>query len=342
MKSKSLYLLEPGKVEVRERDIKIKPTEVLVKTVYSSICGTDRNHFMGGMQRGSRTHDTVRASMSGFGHSKDYPLLLGHEGCGYVVEVGSAVTLCKEGDLISSFAEGGTMGEYFACPAMEEGYGLNVIEPGTLSPLQASQGEPAGCAIYAGLQSGVEVGDTVVVVGVGFAGQIIAQVVKRMGAWKVIVADIVDSKLELAKSLGADVTINPRKENFVERVLEETKGRGVDVAIEVGGTTETVQMCTDVLKHGGILGMYSWIMDPVSNLYIDRWHDDGFDIRTLALMHRIHHDRIWYIKQAMSLMEKGLVKIEPLLTKFFTLDEAQKAFEVSRDDDTVCKVAFKF
>ena len=66
-------------------------------------------------------------------------------------------------------------------------------------------------------------------------------------------------------------TINPHKEDFVERVLEETNGAGVDVAIEVGGTTETVQMCTDVLKHGGILGMYSWIMDPVNNLYIDRW-----------------------------------------------------------------------
>ena len=52
MKSKSLYLIEPGKVEVMERDIQIKPTEVLVKTAYSSICGTDRNHFMGYMQRG--------------------------------------------------------------------------------------------------------------------------------------------------------------------------------------------------------------------------------------------------------------------------------------------------
>ncbi len=341
MKSKSLYLVEPGKVEVRERDIQIKPTEVLVKTVMSSICGTDRNHFMGHMQRGSRTKDPVRASMSGFGHHKEYPLLMGHEGCGIVVEVGSAVTTCKVGDMISSFAEGGTMGEYFACPAVEEGYGLNVV-PKDLSPVMASQGEPAGCAIYAGLQSGTEVGDTVVVVGVGFAGQIIAQVVKRMGAWKVIVADIVDSKLELAKSLGADVTINPRKEDFVERVLEETGGQGADVAIEVGGTTETVQMCTDVLKHGGILGMYSWIMDPISDLYIDRWHDDGFDIRTLALMHRIHHDRIWYIKQAVSLMEKGLVQIEPLITHYFSLDEAQKAFEVARDDNTVCKVAFKF
>ena len=216
------------------------------------------------------------------------------------------------------------------------------VVPRDLNPVIAYQGEPAGCAIYAGLQSGVELGDTVAVVGVGFAGQIIAQAVKKMGAWKVIVADIVDCKLELAKSLGADVAVNPRKEDFVERILQETNGVGVDVAIEVGGTTETVQMCTDILKHGGILGMYSWIMDPLEHLYIDRWHDDGFDIRTLALMHRIRHDRIWYIKQASSLMERGIIQVEPLITHYFPLEEAQKAFEVAGDDDTVCKVAFKF
>ncbi len=336
MKSKSLYLVETGKVELLERDIQLAPNEVLVKAAYSSICGTDRNHFMGHMQRGSRTKDWGRASMSNFGHHKDLPLLMGHEGSGIVVDVGSAVTACKKGDLIASFAEGGTMGEYFTCPGVEEGYGL-VVAPEGMSAHLASQGEPAACAIYAGLQSGVELGDRVAVVGAGFAGQIIAQVVKKMGAEKVIVSDLIDSKLDLAKKLGCDVTINPTKEDYVQRVLDETDGEGVDVVLEVAGTSESLQMCTDVLKHGGILGIYSWIMDKV-NVFIDRWHDDGFDLRSLALMHRIHHDRIWYIRQAMKLMNKGIIQVEPIISHSFPLTEAQKAFEKSRDDDTVCKV----
>ena len=337
MKYQTLYITEPGKVELRERDVQLKPTDILAKTLLSSICGTDRNHFMGHTNRGSRTKEQVRKY--GDEHSTSYPMVIGHEGCGIVEEVGSAVSICKKGDLISSFCVSGTMGEYFVCPGIEEGYGI-ALAPKGMSPIIASQGEPAACAIYAGLQSGVELGDTVAVVGAGFAGQVIAQVVKKMGAYKVIVADIVDKKLEIAKSLGADVTINPSKQDFVDLVLKETDNAGVDVAIEVGGVAETVQMCSDVIKHGGILGLYSWILDPVK-LYVDRWHNDGFDIRTLALMHRIHHDRIWYIRQALSIMARGIVKIEPLLTHTIPLKESQRAFEIARDDVTACKVVIK-
>ena len=337
MKYSSLYITKPGKVELLERDIQLKPGEVLAKTIMSSICGSDRNNFLGHINRGTSTKDFSRNY--GEAHSLSFPILVGHEGCGIVEEVGSAVSFCKKGDLISSFCVSGTMGEYFVCLGAEEGYGLAVAPKG-MSPVIASQGEPASCAIYAGLQSGVELGDTVAVIGAGFAGQIIAQVVKKMGAYKVIVADIVDKKLEIAKSLGADITVNPSKEDILELVLKETNGEGVDVAIEVGGVNETVQMCSDILKHGGILGMYSWILDPL-NVYVDRWHNDGFDIRTLALMHRIHHDRIWYIRQAMSIMNRGIVQIEPLLTHTFKLSESQKAFEVSRDDVNACKVVIK-
>lgn len=336
MKSKSLYLVETGKVALRERDIVLKPDEVLVKTLYASIGSSDRAHFMGRALPDGRNRDCGCASMPDAGRPRRLPLLMGHAGSGTVVEVGSAVNACRKGDLISAFAADGTMGEYFTCPGTEEGEGLVVVPEG-MPPRLAGLGEPACRALYAGLQSGVELGDRVVVVGAGFAGQLIAQVVKKMGAEKVIVADLVDSRLRLAKRLGCDLAINPAREDFARRVLDETGGEGVDVALEAAGTPESLQMCSSVLRRGGILGIYDWMMDPV-NVCIDRWRDDGFDLRSLVLMHRIYHDRIGYIRQAMRLMSRGIVQVEPLLSHSFPLAKAQEAFEKARDDDAVCKV----
>jgi L-iditol 2-dehydrogenase len=205
---------------------------------------------------------------------------------------------------------------------------------------EAALGEPTACAIYAGMESGVRLGDTVLVVGMGFAGQVIAQVAKKMGAKKVIVCDLVDEKLKLAKALGADIVVNTATEDAVEVVLAETHGKGVDVAFEVAGNEEAIQICTDSVKHGGILGFYSWVLHPV-NLLIDRWHDDGLEIRTLAVMHRIMHDMEWYQLNALSNVVNGNINIKDLMTHTFDLNDAAKAFECAIHEPTACKVLIR-
>ena len=338
MKTRILQITEPGKIDLIEKDIEPKDNEILVKTHSASICGTDKNYFEGHIPRGTRFNDTSSHN-NGEAHP-GFPLLMGHEGSGVVAEVGKNVSDYKVGDRVTAFYWANTMADYFTLPAAEEGYGCYHV-PDALSMETATLGEPSACAIYAGLQSGVELGDTVAIVGAGFAGQIIAQTVKKMGAHKVIVIDIVDGKLELAKKLGgADVTLNSNKDHVVDIVQELTGGVGVDVAIEVGGNEKTVQLCTDVLKHGGILGLYSWILDPVT-LHIDRWHNNGFGIRTLALMHRIRHDRPWEIQQTFKILEQGSVKVDPLVTHTFSLENAQEAFETAVNNGEACKVFIK-
>lgn len=204
----------------------------------------------------------------------------------------------------------------------------------------ASLGEPTACAVYAGMQSGVELGDVVVIVGAGFAGQVMMQVVKKMGAYKVICVDVVDGKLELAKKMGADIVLNPDKDDVVKAVLDETGNQGADVCIEAAGNDAAIQICSDVLKHGGILGLYSWVLEPAS-LYINRWHNDGFDIRTLALIHRIKIDRPWWIRKTLDNVAKGMVNIEPLISHVFDLADATEAFRVACTDPMACKVMLK-
>lgn len=336
MKTRVVVTATPNEVVVDEIDITPKANEVLVKTHMASICGTDKNYSQGKMPRTTKIEQL--AAIDTEAHYA-YPLKMGHEGAGIIAEVGTGVTDFKEGDKVMSFGWYNTMADYFVAPVRHNGYGV-VRVPEGMSMDAASLGEPSACAIYAGMQSGVELGDTVVIVGTGFAGQVIAQCARRMGAYKVICVDVVDSKLALAKSLGADIVLNALKDDVVETVLRETGGLGADVVIEAAGTDKAVQLCSDVLKHGGILGLYSWVLEPVQ-LFINRWHNDGFDIRTLAIMHRIKLDRPWWIDKTLSTVAQGLIKIDPLISHIFSLEDAKKAFATACDEPAACKVMLR-
>lgn len=204
MKTRVVVTKRPNEVVLEECDIRPGDNEVLVKTYMSSICGTDKNYSEGKMPR-----EVLVEQVAGNNEAHhSYPLKMGHEAAGEIVEVGKNVTGFKVGDKVMSFGWYNTMADYFVAPVVSNGYGVVKVPEG-MSMEAASLGEPTACAIYAGMQSGVELGDTVVVVGVGFAGQVITQVVKRMGAAKVICVDIVDGKLELAKKNGRGYCFEP-------------------------------------------------------------------------------------------------------------------------------------
>jgi L-iditol 2-dehydrogenase len=337
MKAQVVCIKEPGKLDVIDQELKIGPEDILVKTTMFSICGTDKNYYLGKLPRGTKIIDP--GNSKGEIH-RTYPILLGHEGAGIVVETGSAVQGIKSGDYVISMGWHNCMSDYWIGQNRADGHGI-LPAPTGISNETAALGDAVTCAVYAGMNSGVMVGDTVAIVGCGFAGQVMAQVVKRMGAKKVICIDPIQPKLKLAKSLGCDIVLNPKEDNILEEILHITNGCGVDVTIEAAGISDTLQMCTDILKHGGIMGIYSWVLDPV-NLIIDRWHNDGFDIRTLAIMHRIMLDRRWWIDKTLQVVAGGMVDIDSLLTHRFSFDKIQKAFETACYDDTAVKVGIDF
>ena len=336
MKTRQVYFEAVNKVALREADISPGPGEVLVKTHMSSICGTDKNHFQGFLPNPLRVKPHREDAYSS---TAPYPRPVGHEGAGTIVEVGSSVEGFSVGDRVMSFGGYITMADYFVAPVSPRGESVTKVPEGMTFD-DASLGEPTACAVYAGMESGTMLGDTVLVVGAGFAGQVIAQTVKKMGARKVIVADIVAGKLETAKKLGADIVIDALHEDVVGIVAEETRGVGADVTLEVAGTEGAIQTCTEAVKHGGIIGLYSWVLHPV-NLVIDRWHNDGLDIRTLAVMHRIKHDKEWYQLKALSNVVNGNINLTPLISHVFALDDIEKAFDVAVHDPGACKVMLK-
>ena len=315
MKIQTIRLPGPKRIEVVNADLPAPGEgQLLVKTYQSSICGTDRNIFNGTLPPGLK-----------------FPItLLGHEGGGTVVEAGRGVRKYKAGDRVMSCKNNGTFADSFL--ALEEN--LHPI-PAEMDLELGSLGEPLACVMYSIFNSGVQLGDTVAVMGLGFAGQLMAQGAKRKGALTVMGIDPLAGKRELARKLGADQAFDPKAPDSEKAIMDLTQGRGVDVVFEAAGTEDSMNMATRILKKNGTLALYSWVMEPV-RLQISRWHDDGMNIRTTCVMHmNTPYERFAWFDRLLAPYWKGLIQVKPLLTGPFSLKEIPKAFETANRPDAI-------
>lgn len=253
MKAVALHAIK----DLRYEDVNI-PTigadDVLVKVKYVGICGSDM----------------PRAMVSGAYH---YPTITGHEFSGQVVEIGNNVddikvgervtvaplipcgecefckkgnfALCETYEFLGSRNDGG-FAEYVRVPKENI-----LILPEDLDYETAAGIEPASISYQAMSKTGIKVGDTVAVVGCGPIGQFAIQWAKIFGASKVIAVDVLEDKLKLAKELGADIVVNSKECNAVEKVLEITNG-GVEAVVETAGMKiteeQSVLMCRKLGK----------------------------------------------------------------------------------------------
>lgn len=325
IKTKAALLEAAYNIHLVDRELECGDDEVIVKNHLIGICGSDKTFY-----RGQLPPKTAE-----FRQEPKFPFYLGHESGGTVVEVGSKVREYKAGDKVIAFGWNNNFAEYFKAKVWE----LQPVPEGLDMDI-ASLGEPIACAMFSGLNSQVQVGDQVVVMGGGFAGQIIAQIARLKGAAQVIVVDVLDGKLQLAKKLGASVVINAKKENAVEMVLELTKGRGADVVIEAAGSQESINMCTQMIKHNGKFVWYSWITQPVT-LDISRWHDDGIEFLNTCLVHHSWRERYVWTPDALKPVVMGMVDIKTLITNEFPLSSIKEAFDLVDKDDTAIKVILR-
>ena len=239
----------------------LAPTDAIVRTDSSTICGTDLHILKGDVP------EVVPGTT------------LGHEAVGTVVDVGAAVTTLAEGDrvLVSCITSCGR------CRFCKEGhYGLCTGGGGwifghLIDGLQAEYARVpfADTSVYkvpeeltdeqvlfladilptayeVGVLNGsVDAGDTVTVVGAGPIGLATVMTAKLYTPAQVIAIDLADARLEKAREFGADVTINNGSEDAVAVVQELTDGLGADVAVEAVGVPETFELCTALVRPGG-------------------------------------------------------------------------------------------
>ena len=237
MKTSQLTVVEPGRIELQELDLNaaLEPHEALVEAEYSIVsAGTEGAGFTG----------LVREMP--FGDPGRYPRATGYGHLGRVLEVGSAVEMCRAGDRVLSFSRHASLvkadAARMALPVPEDAPGSHLVFA-----------RMAGVSISALRSSSVQPGDTVLVTGMGLVGNFAAQLFRLAGA-DVMAADLSDYRLDKARACGIERTVNPGVDDLQDAVMEWTGGEGVHVAVEAIGISEVVaQAVTATRRHGEVI-----------------------------------------------------------------------------------------
>ena len=267
---------EPFKVRFLEREITgLAPDEVLVKVRASAICGSDL-HIARGMHP-----------------SAPLPVTIGHEFAGDIAAVGSEVTNVTVGQrvtvepcIVCGKCDACRHGNYGYCESISftyrngDGAMANYVVvkapyvyplPDYLSYQTGCLTEPLAVATHAVRRADIKLGETVLVIGAGAIGMMVAAMCRRSGAAQIIIADFADKRLELALEVGATHAVNSGKVDLEAEVARLTGGKGVDKSFECVGRESCFLQAIMTLKRSGtatIVGIYEkpMVTFPASRL----------------------------------------------------------------------------
>lgn len=323
---KGIVYTAPEQLQIQEAQAPQPATgEVLLKVRACGICGSDVHGYLG--LTGRRTP----------------PMIMGHEFCGEVVTSGEEAkryqpgdrvvvypvdycgqcAMCRQGDVhlcLHKRAYGvldvdGAFAEYISVPEKC----CFPIEP-EISDGAASFMEPLAVA-YRGISHYDDyAGKTVLVVGAGTIGLLALACIKLKKAAKIIVSDLSDSRLSIARQMGADVVMNPGREDFMEGIQAETDGMGVDVAIEAVGVEATVKQALDALR---LSGQAIWIGNNSPQITI---HMQQVVTRELKIQGSFLYGREDF-KQVAALINEKKITVDPLISKEISLSQVPEYFE---------------
>jgi L-iditol 2-dehydrogenase len=312
---RAVYFLEPGKLEMREVPIPEPGVgEVIIKVESATTCGTDLKAYR-------RGHKLFKP-----------PMPFGHEYAGYISAVGQGVTKFKVGDAVMGTntapcnecyyckrgkpqlcveLEGrfnfGTYADYVRVPNYIVSQNLH-IKPAHLPFTEASFIEPFACAMLCADYTGVQLGDTVAIIGVGAQGLMQIQLMKAMGASRVIAIGRAGGRLERAKLLGADDVFSSTDGDPLEYVRSKSAGRGADVVIEAAGTPETWSQAMMMTRKGGTVIQFSGLAGG-TQVSFDATHLHYDEIT----MKGVFHTTPRMVELAAQMLGDGTVTVKPIL-----------------------------
>jgi len=318
--------------------------QVRVKIAAGGICGSDLHYYHHG----------------GFGIVRiQQPMALGHEISGVVAAVGndvshlkpgmrvavnpshpcSACVHCREG-MRNQCLDMRFMGSAMRMPHVQGGFRENVtVEVSQALPIadslslgEAAMAEPLAVCLHAGKQAGPLLGRRVLVTGCGPIGALMVVVARYGGAAEVVVTDIADEPLNVARQLGASRTVNSATE---ASALDPYRiGKGVfDVLFEASGNQAALRAALDLMRPGGIvvqLGLGGDMTLPVNTIVA----------KELQLRGTFRFDPEFEL--ALRLMGEGLINVKPLISASLPFESAVDAFELASDRSKSMKVQLMF
>lgn len=335
---KAIVIPNPNEIEIREIDMpQVKEGEALLKVRYVGICGADVASFTGNQP------------------FTTYPRIPGHEFSAEIVEIPENDKGLKAGDIVTCnpyFNCGGcyscergfvncctdnqTMGvqrdgafcEYIAMPVerIYEGKGLSAEELALIEPFSISQHAASRCEI--------KENDNVLVIGAGPIG-LFALLAAKAKCKNVVVADILDNRLELAKEYGATEVINTKNQSLEEFTNEFTGGKGFDVCIEACGAPETFLGCIDSCAFAGnivLIGNGKRETSFVHSILLKK------ELNVYGSRNALKDDFINNI----DLVANGKADVMKMVSRVYDMKNALDAFKALADNDgTLAKILIK-
>ena len=331
-KTHSAVLTKLHEIKMEETPVeKMGSEDVLVKVMAVGICGSD-THFY---DRG-RIGDWV----------VNEPIILGHESTGIILATGNKVKNFKKGDHVA--LEPGLPcgkckycreGKYNLCPYERfmgtpptDGDLTNYITwpasftyhiPKDMPFEQGSLSEPISVTTHASQILDVQPGSTVFISGAGPVGLLGILVVRAFGADKVIVSDVEPSRLEVAKKLGADLTINAAKTDVNKEIDRFTNNKRVDYALEVSSNAKAEGVALHSLKRDGKIAYIGQPAERAIPLDVNYMSDHETKVYGILRYNNTY-------PLAIKILQQNLDKVGLLLTNFYSLDQTKAALEKNR------------
>ena len=281
----------------------IAADEVLVKVRMCGVCASELD-----LWDGAGPEDSV--------------MYLGHEVSGEIVDVGADAGSLAVGDAVGVWVTTRGFGEYVAVKS-------DYCVPAGDVPLDTVLAEPLACAVNAVDLADVRLGDDVVLIGAGFMGNLVQELVALRGARHVVVADVRRDALDRAASLGATRVVDVSSESLVDVVADLTGGKGADITFECTGTQPALLTVGDVTRMSGKIALVGYHQGAPREIPLGQWNWMAFQIvnghfRDVATIMR-------GMATGMRLLRAGAVSLGPLVTHRFSLDDIEAAFETARD-----------
>jgi L-iditol 2-dehydrogenase len=304
------------------------PDDLLIRVKACAICGSDVKGYSGKTGR------------------RQPPIIMGHEASGVVEAVGANVVGFKPGDRVcfdstvycqrcayclsgqrnlcsnrqvvgvseGTYRRHGAMAEYVVVP-----YWIAVHMPDNLSFAQAALIETAAVGVHAANRTPLQLNDAVVIVGAGAIGLVALQAIRLKGAGKVIVTDLSRPRLELAKKLGADVTIPAETPDLVDALRAAVGPEGADAVLEAVGIQATVDTALKITRKGGALTLIGNVM-PRVEIGLQEVVTREITLYGVCASNGEYPDCV-------DLVASGRIRVDPLITETARLEDGQAIFD---------------
>ncbi len=307
--------------------------EVKIKIHKTSICGTDLHIY--------NWDEWSQATIP-------VPMTIGHEFVGHIVEVGDNIKGYKIGDLVSGEGHivcgqcrnclagrrhlcintsgvgvnrAGAFAEYLVIPAANVWLADPKISEDILSAF-----DPLGNAVHTALSFDL-VGEDVLITGAGPIGIMATKVAKQAGARHVVVTDINPYRLNLAKEMGATLTVDVKTESIKDAMKTLGMREGFDVGLEMSGNAKAFNDMLEVMEHGGKIAMLG-IQGPDTTI---DWNKVVFNGLTIKGIYGREMYETWY--KMTSMIQSGL-DIEPIITHRYHYTEFEKGFAAMQSGES--------